>query len=166
MLVVADTSPFIGLLKINHLDVLPRLYGAVAIPTEVAAELSDAKRPADVRAFIASPPAWLTVCSPSTLEDIPDIDAGERAAISLARELKADILLIDERTGREAAIARNIRTLRTTALLLDAAKAGVVSDLRAAYEKLAATNFRVNRKTLEELLTQYEEFRKNPPGRW
>lgn len=132
MLVVADTSPFIGLLKIGHVDVLPRLFGSVVIPPQVAAELANAKRPAEVLAFMASPPAWLMVRAPTTLEQIPEIDEGERAAICLARELKADILLIDERTGREAAIARNIRTLRTTALLLNAAKAGVLTDLRTA----------------------------------
>ncbi len=152
MLVVADTSPFIGLLKIGHVDIFPRLYGAVVIPPEVAAELANAKRQAEVRAFIASPPQWLSIRSPKLLEAIPDIDAGERAAVGLAQELKADLLLIDEKVGREAAIARNIRTLRTTALLFDAAKAGVLSDLREAYEKLAATNFQVNRKTLDDLL--------------
>lgn len=70
------------------------------------------------------------------------------------------MLLIDEKAGREAAIARHIRTLRTTALLFEAAKAGVLQDLREAFDKLAATNFRVNRKTLEELLKRFDEFKK------
>ena len=39
MLVVADSSPLIGLLKIGYVDVLPRLFRSVAIPQEVAAEL-------------------------------------------------------------------------------------------------------------------------------
>lgn len=160
MLVVADTSPFIGLLKIGHIEVLPRLFSTVVIPPEVAAELSSLKRPAEVQAFIAAPPEWLSVRSPKKLEDIPDLDEGERAAISLACELKADVLLIDEKAGREAAIARHIRTLRTTALLFDAAKVGVLPDLREAFDKLAATNFRVNRKTLDELLRRFEEFKK------
>ena len=163
MLVVADTSPFIGLLKIGLVDVLPRLYGSVVIPPQVAAELAGARRPPEVRAFAASPPTWLTIQSPTALEVIPDVDDGERAAISLARELNADVLLIDENVGRQAAIARNIRTLRTTAPLLDAAKAGALTDLSDAYNKLAATNFRVNRKVLDELLQQFETFKKTAP---
>jgi predicted nucleic acid-binding protein len=55
--------------------------------------------------------------------------------------LKADILLIDEHDGREAAIARNIRALRTTALLLVAAKAGVLPDLKDGFEKLKDDKF-------------------------
>src|ERR1700733_9747964 len=106
MLVVADTSPFIGLLKIGQVDLLPRLYGSVVIPSEVGRELASEKRPAEVRAFIVSRPQWLSIRSPKSLEPIPEIDAGECAAISLALELKADLLLIDEKTGREAANAR------------------------------------------------------------
>jgi len=128
MLVVSDSSPFVALLKIGNVDALPKLYGSVIIPTEVAAELASVKRPIEVRSFIESAPAWLTVRAPTELEAIADIDKGELAAKSLARELKADILLIDETRGREAAIARNIRTLRTTAMLLDAANAGVIPE--------------------------------------
>jgi predicted nucleic acid-binding protein len=130
MLVVSDSSPFIGLLKIGAIDVLPKLYGSVFIPPEVATELASQRRPAEVRSFIQASPTWLTIRAPSTLEVIPGIDAGECAAICLAREIKADILLIDESLGRLAAIDRNIRTLRTTAMLLDAANAGVISDLK------------------------------------
>jgi predicted nucleic acid-binding protein len=159
MLVVADSSPFVGLVKIGHVDLLPKLYGSVVIPPEVAAELSNTKRPTEVREFIASRPAWLSIRAPLIVEEIAGIDVGERAAISLARELNADVLLIDEANGRDAAIARHIRTLRTTALLLDAANAGALPDLKSAFEKLRATNFRVKPEILAGLIQQHEEFK-------
>ena len=96
MLVVADASPLVGLIKIGHVDVLAGLYGAVVIPTQVAAELADPRRPAEVRTFIVSAPAWLSVRAASRLEAIADLDPGELEAISLAKELGADLLLIDE----------------------------------------------------------------------
>jgi len=159
MIVVADTSPLIGLVKIGHVDVLPRLYGPVVIPPEVAAELTDAKRPAEVRAFINSSPAWLSIRAPGRLEAIDDIDIGERAAISLALEIGADVLLIDETRGRAAAMALHIRTVRMAAVLYDAANAGVLPDLRAAFDKLRATNFRVPADVLDELLKRHEALR-------
>jgi predicted nucleic acid-binding protein len=161
MIVVADSSPFIGLLKIDCIDILPRLYGSVLIPTRVAAELSDGRRPAIVKQFIARPPSWLSVRSPQSIEIIPGLDEGELAAISLAREVNADVLLIDDADGRRAAMARNIQTLRTTALLLDAAKAGVLNDLKGTFGKLKATNFRVSQATLEELMLEFEAFQRN-----
>ena len=56
MLVVADASPLVGLVKIGHADVLAALYGTVVIPPRVAAELANPKRPAEVREFMACPP--------------------------------------------------------------------------------------------------------------
>jgi predicted nucleic acid-binding protein len=120
MLVVADASPLVGLVRIGHADVLPALYGTVVIPPTVAAELKSPRRPAEVLEFMASTPKWLSVQSPSQLQEIEDLDAGELEAISLAKELGADLLLIDEARGREAAIALHIPTARTAAVLFDA----------------------------------------------
>ena len=163
MLVVADASPLVGLVKIGHVDVLPALYGGVAIPPQVAAELESPKRPVEVRTFMASRPAWLSVRAPARLEAIAGIDPGELEAISLAKELAADLLLIDEARGRAAAIALGIPTARTAAVLFDAANAGVIADLKAAFDKLRATNFRVPGKVLDELLSRHQAARKHGP---
>jgi predicted nucleic acid-binding protein len=90
---------------------------------------------------------------------MPGLHAGEAAAINLALALRADVLLIDDQAGRQAALARHLRTVRTAALLLDAALAGVLPDLREAYRRLAATNFRVSRQTLALLLERFEKER-------
>ena len=103
MIVVADSSPFIVLIAIGHLGVLPQLYGKVLIPPEVAAELGLPVRTEQVSAFISTPPAWLSIRRPTSIEEIPDLHAGKSAAISLARELRADRLIIDEAPGRDAA---------------------------------------------------------------
>jgi predicted nucleic acid-binding protein len=136
MLVVADASPLVGLVKIGHADVLGAVYGSVLIPPRVASELASLKRPAEVRAFMASPPRWLSVRAPSRLEAIDDLEPGELEAISLAKEIGADLLLIDEAKGRAAAIALHIPTARTAAILFDAANAGMVPDLKSAFDRL------------------------------
>lgn len=166
MLVVADTSPLIGLVRIGYIDILPRLYGSVIIPTEVAAELASIARPLEERAFVLAPPAWLSVRRPTQVEAIADLDAGECAAISLVRELGADLLLIDEAKGRQAAIARSIRTARTAAVLFDAANFGAIADLKDAFDKLRDTNFRVPHDVLDELLKLHEQIRaqRGKPG--
>ena len=102
MLVIADSSPFIVLINIGHINVLPRLSN-VTVPLQVAAELVKANRPQAVGEFIAEKPSWLTIKAPASIENIPSLDDGERAAISLAKELNAELLLIDEDRGRKAA---------------------------------------------------------------
>jgi predicted nucleic acid-binding protein len=163
LVVVADASPLVGLVKIGQADVLAALYGAVVIPPIVAAELASPNRPAEVRTFATSPPAWLSVKAPARLEAIADLDAGELEAISLAKELAADLLLIDDAKGREAAIALRIPTARTAAVLFTAANAGAIADLKSAFDKLRATNFRVPGEVLDELLARHEAFKGSRP---
>ena len=86
------------------------------------AELAHANTPAIVRAWISQPPAWLEVVSLKRPVDsaLEHLDAGEREAISLASELQAILLLMDERDG--VTIARHlglkvVGTLATWTLL-------------------------------------------------
>jgi predicted nucleic acid-binding protein len=84
--VIGDTSPLNYLLLIGVADVLPRLYGRVMIPPEVARELADGKAPAVVAGWIANPPEWLVIRQPRTqmvVAGVSGLDRGERAARSL-----------------------------------------------------------------------------------
>ena len=125
MIVVADSSPFVVLVAIGHVDVLPTLFRRVLIPPEVEAELGMSKRPESVRAFIAVPPAWLEIRPPTVSERIAGLDAGEAAAISLATELHADQVIIDEAPGRKVAVERNLKVIGTVGVLELAAGAGL-----------------------------------------
>jgi predicted nucleic acid-binding protein len=144
------------MLKIGQLDVLARLYGNVVIPPQVAAELASPRRPDVIRQAMVHPPAWLRVQTPGRIAGMDDLDAGERAAIALAEELAADLLLIDETAGRRAAHERHIPTARLAAVLYDAAVAGVLPDFADVFARLRATNFRVPEEALDALLRKFQ----------
>lgn len=151
MLVVADSSPINILIRIELVDLLPRLFGRVLIPPEVKAELSHVRTPHSVRSFALSLPSWIEVRTASQIETIPPLDAGEEAAISLARELHADALLIDERDGRRAAAARRIPIIGTLGLLERAARDALIK-LPEAIDRLKATDFRIDPKLIQDAL--------------
>ena len=155
MVVVADASPFVGLIKIECVHILPGLFGSVVVPPEVLAELLKTTQAEEVRSFARSLPAWLTVHIAAVIEPIADLDRGEVAAISLAVQLKADVLLIDETKGRAAAMARNIPTFRTAAVIKQAADLGLIDNLAAAFGRLRQTNFRVPPSALDALLEDH-----------
>jgi predicted nucleic acid-binding protein len=151
MIVVADSSPVIVLVNIGHIDILPALFGHVIVPPEIAQELAQANRPQPVRDLVAARPAWLVERAPVSVEPIPGLHPGELAAISLARELNADLLLIDEVRGRQAAADRNLRVAGTVGILELAADRALV-DLNSAFERIKQTDFWISPKLLDERL--------------
>jgi predicted nucleic acid-binding protein len=162
MLVIADSSPLIALVNIRQVNVLPKLFGDVTIPRLVADELASARRPQAVRDFIASTPSWLHLRSPSVIESIPLLQPAESAAISLARELNADLLLIDEVQGRKAAAARKLKITGTIGILELAASAKLL-DLQEAFDRLKQTDFWISHKLLDERLALFRSTNARQP---
>ncbi len=124
MIIVADTSPLNYLVQLEAVEVLPKLYGHIVIPREVMDELLQLDAPAVVQLWAQSAPRWLELRKPISIDLSLPIDLGEAAAISLAKELRADRLLMDDRDARDVAIRMGIPVAGTLAVLKDAALAG------------------------------------------
>lgn len=154
--VVADTGPLHYLVLIDAIEVLPALFGTVAVPEIVRDELRHRRTPPAVRAWAASPPGWLQVASTPPLDAVPlpALDAGERAAIALAQAVGATLILMDDRAGIAVARAQGLEATGTLGVLGRAAVRGLV-DLPVAVARLKATNFRYRPELLEALLTRY-----------
>jgi len=89
------------------------------------------------------------------------LDVGEREAIHLAKEIRADALIIDEPDGREAAQRQGLRVIGTLRVLYDAAEAGLC-DLEQAYERLQQTTFRAHPQLFKTFLDAYNQKRQTP----
>lgn len=155
MLVIADTGPVNYLLLIGHIDILPRLFGTVILPSAVRDELADIGTPSPVRDWIADPPLWIDIRPPATrcpsVESLKAFDSGEAAAIALAMELRADLLLMDDREGVIAARRKGFAVTGTLGVLTLAADRRLIN-LAEAFERLKHTNFRYRQEILDELL--------------
>lgn len=126
MLVVSDSSPLNFLIRLRCQGVLPALFGTILIPPSVQEELTCASTPQAVRDFMEAKTPWLQVRTPATIERIPQLDRGEEAAISLAREVNADAVLMDERAGRLAAVKRGFTTIGLLGILDRADERGLI----------------------------------------
>jgi predicted nucleic acid-binding protein len=165
MLIVADTSPVNYLVLVEAAHVLPLLYGRIVIPSVVLTELRDLRGPAVVRTWATNLPPWVEVVDPARPYDIPELDAGEVAAIALAQELKADRLLIDDSDGRAYAEQHGIPIAGTLAVLLDAALASMI-DLEVTLSRLKETTFRASPRLIDAIREQFLRLRsKDAPGR-
>lgn len=163
MIVVADTSPFVVLANIGHLDILPALFGKVLVPPEVVAELNSPDRPQVVRIWAAALPPWVEVQTPRSVKAIESLHDGESSAIALALERNADRLIIDEAHGRRVAGERGIPVIGTIGLRVAAAERSLI-DLEKAFEDIKQTDFWVTAKFLDERLAIFREWeRVNKP---
>jgi len=107
--------------------ILPALFEAVVIPPAVHRELSHLSTPASIREWMAKPPNWLGVRVPSQPLTRGPKGEGEREAIALARELKADLLLADDKAARSTAVSLGIAVTGTLGVLEQAAARNLVS---------------------------------------
>lgn len=137
-IVVSDTSPIRALNHLEILAVLERLYGRVYLPQEVADELRKSTR--RFAAFDPGAFAFLTVLSPLDQAKVSDLekrlDRGEAAALVLAIEQKADLVLIDERSGRQVARELGLSVIGALGILVQAKDHGLVSDVRLLIDRL------------------------------
>jgi predicted nucleic acid-binding protein len=162
MAVVSDTSPLRYFAVTGHVDLLRQVLGPLVIPRLVLSELTHPSAPEAVRNWCSALPNWVSVLDP---RDPPDIslvrrlDAGEAAAIQLAGELKADVLLIDERIGRAEAARRGIPVVGTLGVLREGFRRGLVADPLAIVSAMRSGGFRVSKRLIDEFQRRVESIR-------
>jgi len=90
---------------------------------------------------------------------LPDLDPGEAAAISLAVEMNAT-LMVDERDGRDAALACGLKIVGAIGILERAANEGLLPDLGSIYRRIRLMRFHVSDTVLKESLARHLAFRR------
>ena len=155
-LVVADTSPIFYLLCVDQINLLPRLFGMVFVPDAVYRELCHPKAPAVLREWVAEPPRWLNVMPIDVIDDsaLQPLGDGERAAITLALSMHADLILIDERKGTSVALKKGFEVTGTLGILRLAARSRLI-DLPVTLAELKRTNFRYRQAMIDDLLDEF-----------
>lgn len=134
MIVVSDTSAITALLQIERAELLNQLYGEVLIPEAVREELLR-NHP--------SIPEFIRCERVTTVFDVqrllPEIDLGEAEAIVLAKERRADVLLIDDLEARRVAARERVPFIGLIGVLVQGKQAGTakleeVADFRLSAE--------------------------------
>jgi predicted nucleic acid-binding protein len=148
-IVIADTSCFILLDKINELDLLQKVFKAVTTTREIANEFNNPL------------PPWVTIKAAtnhrySELLEI-EIDKGEASAIALALETDDSLLLLDDQKARRLAEKLSLNYTGTLGVLLKARELGILPAVKPLLQKIQQTNFRFSQKVLYEILREANE---------
>ena len=145
MIVVSDTSAITALLQVGRAELLQKLYGEVFIPEAVRGELAQSH---------SSLPTFVRCERVLNMDEVQrllaEIDSGEAEAIVLAKERRADVLLIDDLEARRVAQREGVPFIGLLGVLVQAKQAGHVAsvrDLTAELERVA--DFRLSAEIKE-----------------
>lgn len=142
-LIVADSSPLIGLATGGVFDELRPLYGALVITRIVkdevtgrgdlpgAAELTAAMRSGWIRVAPAPPETW----------ELTGLDAGEASTLALALKQPHSLVIMDDALGRERAAELALDVIDTAGVLLAMHAAGLVGPLQPIVARLTRRGF-------------------------
>lgn len=138
IVVVSDSSPVRALDHLGLLSLFRDLYGTVIIPETVRAELRQATTTCP--ALEVADYSWFEIRRPTSAAHelgVPaDLDAGESEAIALSIELRADLMLIDERKATDAARSLGLTTIGTLGVLLEAKRRRLIDRVLPHVDKL------------------------------
>jgi predicted nucleic acid-binding protein len=158
-IVVSNTTPLIALAFLKQLDLVPALFNTLYVPQAVYNEIQ--YKPNAPGAFELRATSWLKI---KPVEDtlavsmlLDQLDAGESEAIVLARELQADLLLMDERRGRRRAIQADLNVVGTLGILINARQQNLIGPIRPLLDRLQELPFRMSEKLYQEVLRQVGE---------
>lgn len=158
--VVIDSSPLIGLALVGGLDWLPKLFGQVFLPETVKQEVLPGKdAPGENAIAQAIDEGWVTVWpDPISPQLDIDLDAGETDCINIGLTNPDQFLLImDERAGRAVAKEKGLRVIGTAAIIGLAKKHGLISSVRAVFEVLHGSDFRISAAVINQVLISVNE---------
>jgi predicted nucleic acid-binding protein len=155
-IVISNSSPICYLTLINQIHLLPAIFGEVIIPVAVVRELSVEGAPELLRELMTKPPAWLRVLEVTAHHGagLERLHPGEREVIALARQIQADIVVLDEKAARKAARELGLHVTGLLGILEESATRGMV-DLLAAVERLRGTSFRASPQLLKTLIDRH-----------
>ena len=145
-LVVCNSSPLIALDQIGRLDLLEQLIGRILVPPAVEMETSP----------MLELPSWVTVQTPtqplSARVLSASLGSGESGAISLALEISADRLIIDDRPARRLAQGLGLSVIGTLGILLAARRHGYLELVKPALDELQRHHFRMTPELQRKVL--------------
>ena len=129
--VISNTSPLIGLWKLNLFSLYRELYTEVWIPREVEQEFLEKDETVHREGLNQAP--WIKIVDLSDPESVSAynrLDTGEAAVLALAKEHNARLVVIDEQKARKEAKNIGVPSIGVVGVLIEAKKNDLIGELK------------------------------------
>ena len=111
-MIVCNTSPLIALSILDKVDLIGKVYGKWVVPDKVMLESTIDGKPFSEKLKHVLSPHRMGVKNKFIVSSYEIyLDSGEAEVIALAEEVKADLLLIDDKKGRRFAELKGFKVV-------------------------------------------------------
>lgn len=154
MRIVSNSTVLIVLSRTKHLWLLEKLFGSLIIPTAVHNDVV-VKGSGKPGAKNVAEAGWIHVehvRNASFVEELSSVlHRGEAEAIALAKEIGADLIILDDNLARSAAKNTGLKVAGTLGVLLHARTKGLINELKPLLDNLRSAGFHMGDEYYEVL---------------
>lgn len=147
--VIVNSTPLIILGKIGELEILKNLYGEIIIPRAVFEEVT-------VKSDAIKTCSWIKIFEVQDKSNRKiyqsKLHDGEVEVMMLAKEISADLLIIDDNAAKKTAKFLGFIVTGTLGILLKAKTKKIISEIRPILEKMQDENFYISKEIIKLVL--------------
>jgi len=154
--VIADAGPLLALAKLDHLHLLEQLFGVVLVPEAVYCECLAKSGLDSQRIQQAIDHQQLRIVVETTQEVTKvklsrSLGEGEQAALRLALQQEASLLILDDQLARKQAAKLGLAFIGVVRLLVIAEQQQLLASAEQAVDDLQQAGYRVSLEILQRV---------------
>ena len=157
--VIVNSTPLIILGNIDRLDILQKMYGEIIIPQAVFEEVTSKND--DAKLKLSQNLSWIKIFEVKDKSSRKIYQAklhdGEVEVMMLAKEISADLLIIDDNAAKKFAKFLGFTVTGTLGILLKAKSEKIIPKIRPILEKMLEENFYISEKIINLVLKTAKE---------
>jgi predicted nucleic acid-binding protein len=148
-MIIGDSSALIALSVVDKLELLEQLYTNLYVPQAVFDEVTQVGRPQSdkLRQFLQSRVKVVEL----NLTKL-GLGLGELEAITLYKELDAEVLLIDDNRAKKYAILNDVKVIGSLGVLIKAKEEGYIEQVKPLVEAIMKSEVYISDKLILKVL--------------
>lgn len=153
-MIIGDSSALISLSVVDKLELLEKLYKNLFVPQAVYDEVTQVGKPQSdkLKDFLQSRVKVVDL----NLTKL-GLGIGELEAITLYKELDADVLLIDDNRAKKYAVLNDVKVIGSLGILIKAKENGYIEKIKPLLEKIMQSEVYISDKLVSRVLDICDE---------
>jgi len=154
-MIISNSTPLIAFARIGQLSLLQKLVEALVIPSAVAREISEYT--GECQGVIdLQKETWIEVRSVHSEQPVelllPTLGQGEAEVVALALELGAQLVLIDELTGRKVAESLGLNVSGSVGILIRAKQLQEITAVKPFLDDMVRQGIYYSQRFIDSVL--------------